>query len=198
MNWKIFNVSIPVKDINKSMEFYEMLLGKPISSDNIFKSIFEYDDDCFFGKDGFGLRLYKPKPDLFLNSVIQSRRSFITILVSDIATIKNNLNTNGHRYLYFDNKKYKKLLVQEPSLNLIQFIENDKQLNEDIDGYNFSFEWGIHHMNLESLDVRESAKFFSEIVGFSEGKWIAPNNEGDFSIDPKELSIFPISNVCIL
>ena len=49
-------------------------------------------------------------------------------------------------------------------------------------------------MNLESLDVRESVKFFSEIIGFSEGKWIAPENKGDFSIDPKELSIFPISN----
>ena len=49
-------------------------------------------------------------------------------------------------------------------------------------------------MNLESLDVRESVKFFSDIIGFSEGKWIAPENKGDFSIDPTELSIFPISN----
>ena len=194
MNWKIFNVSIPVKDINKSKQFYEMLLGKPISSDNIFNNIFENNDDCFFGKDGFGLRLYKPKPDLSLNSGIQSRRSFVTILLSDIKTVKNNLKAKGYKYLFFDTKEYKKLLVQEPSLNLIQFVESDKQLNQSFDGYNFSFDWGIHHMNLESLDVRESVKFFTEIVGLSEGKWIAPKNKGNFSIDPKELSIFPISN----
>ena len=49
-------------------------------------------------------------------------------------------------------------------------------------------------MNLESLDVRKSVKFFSDIAGLSEGKWIAPKNKGDFSIDPNELSIFPLSN----
>ena len=48
-------------------------------------------------------------------------------------------------------------------------------------------------MNLESLDVRESVNFFSNIVGFNEGKWKAPKNKGDFSIDPKELSVFPTS-----
>ena len=122
MNWKIFNVSIPVKDIKKSIEFYEMLFGKPTYSDKIFKCIFENDEDCFFGKNGFGLRLYKPKPDLSLNSGIQSRRSFVTILLSDIKTIKNNLKAKGYKYLFFDTKEYKKLLVQEPSLNLIQFV----------------------------------------------------------------------------
>ena len=29
-------------------------------------------------------------------------------------------------------------------------------------------------MNLESLNVRESVNFFSNIVGFNEGKWKAP------------------------
>ena len=47
--------------------------------------------------------------------------------------------------------------------------KNDNLLTNGLDGYNFGLEWGIHHMNLESLDVRESVKFFSEIIGFSEG-----------------------------
>ena len=194
MNWKILNISIPVKDIKKSKEFYEMLLGKQADSDDIYRNIFKNKDDYFFGKNGFGLRLFKPKPDLLVGSDIQSRRSFVTILVSDIVTITKNLKEKGFKYKFDDDKDYKRLLVQEPSLNLIQFVENDNLLTNGLDGYSFGLEWGIHHMNLESLDVRESVKFFSEIIGFSEGKWIAPEKKGDFSIDPRELSIFPISN----
>ena len=194
MNWKILNISIPVKDIKKSKEFYEMLLGKQADSDDIYRNIFKNKDDYFFGKNGFGLRLFKPKPDLLVGADIQSRRSFVTILVSDIVTITKNLKEKGFKYKFDDDKDYKRLLVQEPSLNLIQFVENDNLLTNGLDGYSFGLEWGIHHMNLESLDVRESVKFFSEIIGFSEGKWIAPEKKGDFSIDPRELSIFPISN----
>ena len=194
MNWKILNISMPVKDIKKSKEFYEMLLGKQADSDDIYRNIFKNKDDYFFGKNGFGLRLFKPKPDLLVGADIQSRRSFVTILVSDIVTITKNLKEKGFKYKFDDDKDYKRLLVQEPSLNLIQFVENDKILTNGLDGYSFGLEWGIHHMNLESLDVRESVKFFSEIIGFSEGKWIAPEKKGDFSIDPRELSIFPISN----
>ena len=50
-------------------------------------------------------------------------------------------------------------------------------------------------MNLESLDVRESVSFISEFLDLKEGKWTAPKNKGDFSIDPSELSIFPMSSL---
>ena len=163
MNWKIFNISIPVKDLRESIKFYEMLLGERIDSDDMYRNIFKDEEDYFFGKNGFGIRLFKPKPDLLLGSNIQSRRSFVTILVSDIGAIVKNLNDKDIKYIFDDNKKYKRLLVQEPSLNLIQFVENDNKLTNDLDGYDFGLDWGIHHMNLESLDVRESVKFFSDI-----------------------------------
>ena len=95
MNWKIFNISIPVKDIKKSIEFYEMLLGEQEDSDDMYRNIFKNKDDYFFGKNGFGLRLFKPKPDLLVSNDIQSRRSFVTILVSDIVTIPKNLKEKG-------------------------------------------------------------------------------------------------------
>ena len=50
-------------------------------------------------------------------------------------------------------------------------------------------------MNLESLDVRQSVSFISEYLDLKEGKWTAPKNKGDFSIDPRELSIFPMSSL---
>ena len=193
MNWKILNVSIPVKNIKKSIKFYEMLLGKSVCTDDVMKNIFENDEDYFFGKKGFGLRLFKPKQDLCLERKLQSRRSFVTILVDGLEKIKESLNANQISFLYNEFNGLKKIQVQEPSLNLIQFVENNNQFNTDYDGFDFGLDWGIHHMNLESLNVRESVNFFSNIVGFNEGKWKAPKNKGDFSIDPKELSIFPTS-----
>ena len=35
--------------------------------------------------------------------------------------------------------------------------------------------------------------FFREIIEMKEGKWNAPIDMGDFSIDPRKLSIFPLS-----
>jgi hypothetical protein len=89
---------------------------------------------------------------------------------------------------------FKNLLVQEPSLNLVQFIENSDSFSDDINGWDMGIEWGIHHMNLESLDVRKSMNFFCDLIGMTEGSWVAPVNKGDFSIDPTELAILPLSD----
>ena len=86
-------------------------------------------------------------------------------------------------------------MVQEPSLNLIQLIKSNKVLDENYKKFIEKSNWYIHHMNLESLDVRESVSFISEYLDLKEGKWTAPKNKGDFSIDPRELSIFPMSSL---
>jgi catechol 2,3-dioxygenase-like lactoylglutathione lyase family enzyme len=76
----------------------------------------------------------------------------------------------------------------------MHFVENKNGFNDNLNGWNMGLDWGIHHMNLESLDVRASIDFFCNIVGMEEGKWVAPVNKGDFSIDPSELAILPLSN----
>ena len=197
MNWTILNVSIPVHDLDKSKQFYEMLLGSDHNSEIIYQPLFDNEENIFFGRQGFGLRLFKPKPDLLVSNYIQSRRSFISILIENIEKIKINLDKDNVNYIFKNANKQnslKSLLVQEPSLNLIQFIENSSGANENINGWDMDLDWGVHHMNLESLDVRKSIDFFCNVVGMTEGKWVAPVNKGDFSIDPSELSILPLSN----
>ena len=197
MNWTILNVSIPVHDLDKSKQFYEMLIGSAQNSEILYQPLFDNEENIFFGRQGFGLRLFKPKPDLLVSNYIQSRRSYISILVENIDKIKINLDKNNVNYIFKNANKQnllKSLLVQEPSLNLIQFIENSNGVNENINGWDMDLDWGVHHMNLESLDVRKSIDFFCNIVGMSEGKWVAPVNKGDFSIDPSELAILPLSN----
>lgn len=197
MNWTILNVSIPVHDLDKSKQFYEMLLGSDHNSEILYQPLFDNEENIFFGRQGFGLRLFKPKPDLLVSNYIQSRRSYISILVESINKIKINLDKDNVNYIFKNANKQnslKSLLVQEPSLNLIQFIENSSGANENINGWDMDLDWGVHHMNLESLDVRKSIDFFCNVVGMTEGKWVAPVNKGDFSIDPSELAILPLSN----
>lgn len=197
MNWTILNVSIPVHDLDKSKQFYEMLLGSDHNSEILYQPLFDNEENIFFGRQGFGLRLFKPKPDLLVSNYIQSRRSYISILVENIDKIKINLDKDNINYIFKNANKQnslKSLLVQEPSLNLIQFIENSSGVNENINGWDMDLDWGVHHMNLESLDVRKSIDFFCNVVGMTEGKWVAPVNKGDFSIDPSELAILPLSN----
>ena len=195
MNWKIFNVSIPVKDLDKSKIFYNDLLGNNTVDTEFYKNFFSDDnEDLFLGSNGFGVRLFKPKHDLELNDNIQSRRSYVSIIISDFESVLKKLQQSNFRFIYKKINSFETVILQEPSLNMMQFIKS----NEVLDKYsNYFFEnsnFYIHHMNLESLDVRESVHFISELIGLKEGNWVAPNDKGDFSIDKKELSLFPISN----
>ena len=194
MNWKLYNVSIPVKDLEESRDFYKMIAGDVNPDDRIHKELFDNNEDYFWGTSGFGFRIFKPKYDLQLKNEIQSRRSYLTILVDNILDIKNNLTQNDYDFIYKESNNFKKLLVQEPSLNLLQFVENQTVFSMDIDAYSMNLSWGLHHMNLESLDVRETVKFFCELIGLEEGRWVAPVNMGNFSIDPDQLSVFPVSD----
>ena len=194
MNWKLFNVSIPVKDLEESREFYRMIAGDVNADDQTHKELFDNNEDYFWGTSGFGFRIFKPKYDLQLKNEIQSRRSYLTILVDNILDIKNNLSQNHYDFIYKESDNFKKLLVQEPSLNLLQFVENPTIFSLDIDAYNMNLSWGLHHMNLESLNVRETVNFLCEVIGMKEGRWVAPVNMGNFSISPDQLSVFPVSN----
>lgn len=53
--------------------------------------------------------------------------------------------------------------------------------------------WSIHHVNLAANDVRQTAKFYTEILGLTEGTWVFPPAEqiGHISADPAKLTIFP-------
>lgn len=195
MNWKIFNVSIPVKDLEKSKIFYNEILGNNTVDTEFYKNFFSDDnEDLFLGSNGFGVRLFKPKHDLELNDNIQSRRSYVSIIINDFESVLKKLQQSNFRFIYKKINSFETVILQEPSLNMMQFIKS----NEVLDKYsNYFFEnsnFYIHHMNLESLDVRESVHFISDLIGLKEGNWVAPNDKGDFSIDKKELSLFPISN----
>ena len=197
MNWSILSVSIPVHDLEKSKNFYQLLIPYNEKQEVYYQSIFKKEESVFFGNKGLGLRLFKPKPDLELKKMMQSRRSYVSILVDNILNIKTKLE-QGHIKFNIDypsdSSPFYSLHVQEPSLNLIHFVQDSSGFNKEFNSWSMGLDWGIHHMNLESLDVRKSIEFFTNVTGMVEGKWLAPTNKGDFSIDPSELAILPLSN----
>ena len=170
MNWKILNVSIPVKNLDESKDFYNRLLNNKLEDNFFYKNFFETHN-------------------------IQSRRTYITLIIENFDLVLRKLNEKDIKFIHKKNNDFEKIMVQEPSLNLIQLIKSNKVLDENYKKFINKSNWYIHHMNLESLDVRESVSFISEFLDLKEGKWTAPKNKGDFSIDPRELSIFPMSSL---
>jgi catechol 2,3-dioxygenase-like lactoylglutathione lyase family enzyme len=54
--------------------------------------------------------------------------------------------------------------------------------------------WYIHHVNLEAHNVRESAEFFCNIIGLSEGKWKYPETVGKVGHSADTIAYFGTQN----
>ena len=55
-----------------------MLIGYNENQEILYQTLYKNEESIFFGDKGFGLRLFKPIPDLSISNHIQSRRSYIT------------------------------------------------------------------------------------------------------------------------
>lgn len=51
--------------------------------------------------------------------------------------------------------------------------------------------WSIHHVNLESRDVRRAAAFYTAMFGMEEGAWSFPESRGYIPGAPDRLALFP-------
>lgn len=53
--------------------------------------------------------------------------------------------------------------------------------------------WSIHHVNLAANDVRQTARFYTNVLGMAAGTWQFPPREqtGAISANPDELMLFP-------
>ena len=51
--------------------------------------------------------------------------------------------------------------------------------------------WSIHHVNLETRDVRRTAAFYTNILGMEEGDWVLPESAGYIQTSKDRLALFP-------
>ena len=83
MNWTILNVSIPVYDLQKSKQFYDMLIGYNENQEILYQTLYKNEESVFFGDKGFGLRLFKPIPDLSISNHIHFPLEILVHIVPD-------------------------------------------------------------------------------------------------------------------
>ena len=50
--------------------------------------------------------------------------------------------------------------------------------------------WSIHHVNIQAENVRETAAFYTSILGMTEGDWVLPKEAGYIQTSKDRLSLF--------
>ena len=188
--WTLSGVSIAVHDLELSEYFYGNVLGlgSPKEKNN---------SNCIFASSHSVLRLSKPSNKLIKNenSIFRSALNrYIMLKVPDLKKVEILLKNSGANFQkHFDCEEgAESLCISLPCQNILLVCELTSQVfEEDINQVTFET-WKLHHVNIQAADVRKSVQFLSENLGLKEGSWRAPDDKGDFSIKPRDLSVFPL------
>ena len=188
--WKLSGISIAVHDLELSEHFYGKVLGlgTPKERNNT---------TCIFESSKSVLRLSKPLNRLIKNesSVFRSvLNSYVMLEVPNLEKAETLLEHNRANFQRVSDSEGNadSLCVSLPCQNILMVCASISQVfKEDFKKVTFE-NWKLHHVNIQAPDVRKSAKFLAINLGLKEGSWRAPDEKGDFSIDPKDLSVFPL------
>ena len=178
-SWEIAHIGLCVNDVSEASDYYATIVGLISSS-----------------VDGFsngtqGLSLYRPNPNFakergLIHNPLMTK--FAAIVVDDLDAVQKNLERRDIAYSDIDDAVpalSRSLFCYDPSMNLVAFTTRTGATPANAD-------WNLHHVNLQAHDVRETIAFFVDVAGMTEGKWIAPPEMGDFSIDPNELAVLTL------
>jgi hypothetical protein len=97
MDWSVSRISIPVFDLEKSRQFYNLLFNN--DNEDYSKNIIKSDECIIYGGD-IQLRLYKLKAELKSVDKLQSRRTFPTICIKNLDLVVKNLENNNQLAIF--------------------------------------------------------------------------------------------------
>ena len=205
MRWSIHHVNLCAPQVARTRWFLKDLLGIPEGTwtypDAEQLGEIGHSDDmvAYFGTDNRGIHAVRPiatfpkDNGLLHNPTIGGH---VAISVEDLNTVAQNLDKASIPYSdagVYAMKGVHQIYVYDPSWNVVEFNQvMDTGWPEGVQPWETAWGWGIHHVNLQAHDVRETAAFFTEIAGMTEGAWDRGGTQGDFSIDPADLTIFPL------
>jgi catechol 2,3-dioxygenase-like lactoylglutathione lyase family enzyme len=203
--WSIHHVNLAAPRLDRTRWFLSELVGlpedprtRPDATHTV--GIARPGEVAYFGGEGRGIHAARPSATfprvrgLLHNPTIGGH---VAITVGNLDVVAARLDRAsiawsdaGVRSLPGVHQLY----VHDPSFNLIEFNAVEGGVPEGVQPWENAWGWGIHHVNLMAHDVRETAAFFAEIGGMEEGRWTRPQgaDESAFSIDPAELTIFPL------
>lgn len=186
MAWSIHGVSLRADNLEASALFFADLigLGAPQAAEH---------GAVTFESNGYHLKLSRPPraaDTLDDRMRMQVLCQHLIIATSDLAAIEYAFDRSDIPFLRTSGETgAKALFTMTPAGHVVGFRQTDAPVSHKVsDG------WGIHHVNLEAADVRETTAFFTKHTGLSEGTWKAPETRGDFSIEPHRLAVLPLDD----
>ena len=207
MTWSIHHVNMCSPKVARTRHFLRDLVGIPEGNwvyppqEQMGEVGHDENSIAYFGSDNRGIHAVKPISTfprdnrLLINPTIGGH---VAIGVQDINAVMLELDKASLPYDdagIYAMRGVHQVYTYDPSWNVIEFNQVvDKPVPDGIQPWEADWGWGIHHVNLQAHDVRESAAFFSEIGGMVEGVWDRGGTTGDFSVDPSDLTIFPLGD----
>ncbi len=207
MEWSIHHVNICAHDVSKTRHFLTDMLG-------LEEGVWEYPEAeqlgeighdvesiAYYGTGNRGIHAVRPIPTFprdngFLHN--PTIGGHVAITVPDLAAVTQRMEQAGLPYSdagVYAMRGVHQVYCYDPSMNVVEINEIvDGSVPPGVQPWEDEWGWGIHHVNLMAHDTRASASFFSEIVGLEEGTWDRGGTSGDFSIDPADLTIFPLGD----
>ena len=185
--WHLKGHSICVHNLDKAADFFGKLIG-------LGKSQKSGDNSLIFSSERSYFQIVQPSPELVLQGsdiLAPTAHRHVAIEIADLEKLKRALENLSAPFVVREDEvgKQSAICVLTPCQNAMIFSEKDRGAEALDDA-----EWEIHHVNLQAADVRRSVDFLKSVAGLQEGQWRAPEGKGDFSIDPADLSIFPIGD----
>jgi len=188
--WDLCGISLAVHDIALAEHFYKnvLALGAPKIRTEI---------ECVFASSHSIIRLKKPSNKLIRNEegiLTSALNRYVMIEIPDLGKAKTSLVKTGANFQQIKSLQGDGacLCIALPCQNIMIVCEaSSKIFEEDIEQVTLK-KWKLHHVNLQAADVRKSVEFLTMNLGLREGSWKAPQEKGDFSIEPKDLSVFPL------
>jgi len=207
MRWSIHHVNICSPDVARMRHFLGGLLGLPEgtwiypAAEQLGKVHHACETLAYYGSGNRGIHAVRPIATFPRDNGLMHNPTVgghVAITVEDLNAVAGNLDKASIPYSdagVYAMKDVHQIYAYDPSWNVIEF---NQVLGEDmptgIQPWEEDWGWGIHHVNLGALDVRETAGFFAEIAGMDEGRWDRGGTAGDFSTDPSDLTIFPLGD----
>ena len=205
--WSIHHVNLEAPKLDRTRWFLADLVGlaedprtRPEATP---EDIGRPGEVAYFGTGNRGIHAVRPSATFARDRGLIHNPTLgghVAITVDDLGVVMARLDRASIPYSDAGVRSLRgvhQLYVYDPSFNLIEFNQIvDGEVPEGIQPWEAAWGWGIHHVNLMALDVREAAAFFAEIAGMEEGSWTRPEgaDEAAFSIDPAELTIFPLGD----
>lgn len=198
MRWSIHHVNICSPNLARTRYFMTELLG-------LSEGTWDYPDPeqmgevghgqdtlAFYGTENRGIHAVRPiatfptDNNLMLNPTLGGH---VAITVPDVNALMLALDKASIPYSdagIYAMRGIHQVYVYDPSWNVIEFNQiMNAPVPDGVQPWEDAWGWGIHHVNLQANDVRETAAFFAEIAGMQEGKWDRGGTKGDFPSTPR-------------